>query len=147
MKTAKQNKFQAAVEYLNDHAGVKAALITDSEGLVIFGNTGDQFDSDLCAAVGLDLIALLDKNFRGIIEPGCDFLSVKTSSDWITVAKSSIFYLIVIADRKADDLLSVRIAKALEMISSYLKEKYPAVLLSSDPATRKTDKKVEVYNV
>lgn len=147
MKAAKPNKFQVAVEYLNDYAGVKAALITDSEGLVIFGNTGDQFDSDLCAAVGLDLIGLLDKNFRGIIEPGCDFLSVKTRSDWITVARSSIFYLIVIADRKADDLLSVRISRALEMISSYLKEKYPAVLLSSNPATRKIDKKVEVYNV
>ncbi|MEE9554884.1 MAG: roadblock/LC7 domain-containing protein [candidate division Zixibacteria bacterium] len=147
MKTAKQNKFQTAVEYLTDYSGVKCALIADSDGLIIISSPAADFDGELCAAVGLDLVDLLDKNLRGIAESGCEFLTVKTGADWITIAKTSIFYLIVIAERKADDLLGVRISRALEMISSYMKEKYPAVLLSSEPAARKIEKKTEVYNV
>ena len=148
MKTAKQqNKFQTAVEYLTDYAGVKGALITDSEGLTIIKSPDEGFDGDYCAAVGLELISVMDKNLRGLAEPGCEFLSLKTGQDWVTVAKSSIFYLIVIAERKADDLLSVRISRALEMIMSYMKEKYPALLLSGESAGPKIEKKMEAYNV
>ncbi len=148
MKTAKQqNKFQTAVEYVTEYAGVKGALISDSEGLTIIKSPDDGFDGDFCAAMGLELVNIVDKNLRGLAEPGCEFLSVKTGEDWITVAKSSIFYLIVVAERKADDLLSVRISRALEMITTYMKEKYPALLLSGELAGRKIEKKMEAYNV
>ncbi len=55
-------------------------------------------------------------------------------------------YLIVLADRKADDLINVRIARSLDMISSHMKEKYPA-LLSLESVERKSVKSVEATHV
>jgi predicted regulator of Ras-like GTPase activity (Roadblock/LC7/MglB family) len=148
LKTSKQgNKFQASVEYLIDYAGVRGTVITDDEGLVITQSPASGFDGELCAATGLELISVMDKNIKKIAEPGCEYLSIKTGSDWITVAKSTVFYVIVLADRKADDLLSVRISRALEMIASHIKDKYPAILLEQKPAARRHEKKMEASNV
>jgi len=148
LKTVKNtDKFQVSVEYLTEYTGVKGVVITDSEGLMIIQQPKEGFNGELCAAVGLELIKLLDKNLHGIAEPGCEFLSIKTGADWLTVAKTSIFYVIVLADRKADDLLNVRISRALEMISSYMKEKYPAVSPEREPAVRRSARKMEASNV
>jgi len=42
--------------------------------------------------------------------------------------------------------LSVRISRALDMIASHLNDKYPALLLSTEPAS-KSEKKMEAANV
>jgi len=141
------NKFQVSVEYLTDYSGVKGAVITDSEGLVISHSPGKDFDAELCGAVSLELVHMLDKNLRGMAKPGCEYFSMKTGTDWITVAKASAFYVVVLADRKADDLLNVRISRAVEMITSYLKEKYPAVLPAGEQPARGVSKKMEASNV
>lgn len=146
-KAAKSaDKFRAAVEYLTEYSGVRGALIIDDEGLVIVQSPGKGFDGELWAAKGLELVNQMGKKLQGMTRPGCESLTFKTEADWVTVAKSSVFFLVVLADRKADDLLSVRISRAVEMISSYIKEKYPA-LLSESGSARKSERKVEASNV
>ena len=86
-------------------------------------------------------IKIIDRNLTKLIDPGCEFLSVKTDKDWITIAQTSVLYLIVVADRKADDLLSVRISRSLGMISSHVKDKYPALLFFDKPAEQKSVKR------
>lgn len=148
MKTNKtQNKFQVAVQYLTEHAGVKGAVITDREGLVVIQDPVEGFDGEMHAAVGLDLISLIDRNLGELAEPGCEFLTIKTGADWLTLGRASIFYLIVKAQRETDELLNVRISRAIEMISLYMTEKYPALLLDTGAVARKSDKKLEVSNV
>jgi len=141
------DKFRAAVEYLTDYAGVRGAIIIDSEGLVIIQSPGKGFEGELWAAKGLEMVYQLGKNLRGLTEPGCELLSFKTAGDWITIAKSSVFFLVVLADRKADDLLNVRISRAVEMIAAHIKDKYPAILSESEPAARKAEIKMEASNV
>jgi predicted regulator of Ras-like GTPase activity (Roadblock/LC7/MglB family) len=145
--SSQDNKFQASAEYLTDYDGVKGAVITDSEGLVVIQSPASGFDGELCAATGLELISVMDRSIGKIAEPGCEYLSIKTGRDWITVAKSTVFYVVVLAERKADDLLNVRISRALEMIASYIKDRYPAILLDQKPAASKGEKKMEASNV
>lgn len=147
MKAAKtSDKFKTAVEYITDYAGVHGAVVADSEGLVVVQSPTDGFDGELWSALGLNLVKIMDGSIEGMAEPGCEFIAVKTSSSWITIARTSDFYLVVSADRKVDDLLSVRISRALEMIASHLKDKYPAILLKSESA-RKSERKMEASNV
>ncbi len=147
MKATNQiNKFQVSVDYLTEYSGVKGAVIIDREGLVVATSPRDGVDAELYGAIGLNLAEIVDRNLTKLIDPGCEFLSVKTGKDWITVARTSIFYLIVLADRKADDLINVRIARSLDMISSHMKERYP-VLLSLESDERKSVKSVEATYV
>lgn len=148
MKVKNQiDSFQVSVDYLTEYSGVKRAVITDREGLVVATGPHDGVDAELCAAICLNLIEIIDKNLAKLIDPGCEFLSVKTGKNWITVAQASVFYLIVVADRKADDLLNVRISRSLDMISSHMKDKYPALLFFDEPAERKSVKSVEATHV
>ncbi len=148
MKATNQlDRFQVSVEYLTEYSGVKGAVIADREGLVVATSPRKGFDAEICAAIGLDLVEIIDRNLVRLIDPGCKFLSVKTGKDWITVAQTSIFYLIVMADRKADDLINIRISRSLDMISSHMKEKYPALLFSDEPAEQKSVKSVEATHV
>ncbi len=147
MKATNQiNKFQVSVDYLTEYSGVKGAVIIDREGLVVATSPQDGVDAELYGAIGLNLAEIVDRNLAKLIDPGCEFLSVKTGKDWITVARTSIFYLIVLADRKANDLINVRIARSLDMISSHMKERYPA-LLSLESDERKSVKSVEATYV
>ncbi len=148
MKPAKQiDRFQVSVDYLTEYSGVKGAVITDPEGLVVAVSPQDGVDAELCAAFGLNLVEIMDRNLTKLIDPGCEFLSVKTDKDWITIAQTSVLYLIVVADRKADDLLNVRISRSLDMISSHVKDKYPALLFFDKPAEQKSVKRVEATHV
>ncbi len=148
MKPAKQiDKFQVSVDYITEYSGVKRAVIIDREGLVVATSAQDSVDAELWAAMCLNLVDIMDRNMTGLIDPGCEFLSVKTGKDWITVARTSIFYLIVVADRKADDLLNVRISRSLDMISAHMKDKYPALLFFDGPAEQKSVKSVEATHV
>lgn len=148
MKATNQiDKFQVSVDYLTEYAGVKGAVIADHEGLVVATSPGDGIDAELYAAIGLNLVEIMDKNLARLIDPGCEFLSVKTGKDWITVARTSVFYLIVVADRKADDLINVRISRSLDMISSHMKDKYPALLIFDEPVKQESVKSVEATHV
>ena len=63
MKATNQlDRFQVSVEYLTEYSGVKGAVIADREGLVIATSPREGFDSELCAAIGLDLVKIIDRN-------------------------------------------------------------------------------------
>ena len=123
-----QDKFQMAVKYLTEYAGVQGAVIADSEGLVIAQCGSEDFDAESFSALALEMTSSLDAILPRLIQPGVEFLSIKTSQNWMTIARSPLFLLVVTAERNSDELLNVRIGRALEMISSHFKNKYPQAL-------------------
>ena len=148
MKPVKQiDRFQVSVDYLTEYSGVKGAIISDFEGLVVAASPPEGIDAEYCAAFGLNIVEILNKNLTALINPGCEFLSVKTDKDWIIIARTSGLYMIVMADRKADDLLSVRISRSLDMISSHMKDKYPALLFLDEPAKQESVNRMEATHV
>lgn len=141
------DKFQVSLDYLTEYTGVRSAVICDDEGLVISRSPQDDGHDELHAAAGLELIRIVEEGLAKIVNPGCDYLSLKTGEDWVIIARASIFYLIVRANRNVDDLLSVRVSRSLDMISSYVDEKYPALLGDEGQLNRKTVKSTEATYV
>ena len=96
-----ENKFQAAVDYLAEYAGVKGAAIADSEGLVVAKNGQGDFDAELYCAIALEMVTTLDSTLTKLMDPGIEHLSLKTAGNWLTVARSKPFCLVIAADKKA----------------------------------------------
>ena len=127
MKTINdKDKFQVAVDYLCEYSGVKIAVISDSEGLPIAQSSPEGLDGSDLAGLGLEMIRKLDIEMDGLVEPGCELISFKTKSEWVTIIDGERFSLLVIAERRVDDLLNVRIQKSIDMITNHFKEKYQA---------------------
>jgi len=141
---SEKDKFKMAVEYLTEYSGVRGAVIADVEGVVIARSGQASFDADTFAAYSIAMRTALEGPLGKIANPNPEHLSIKTGNDWITIAQSSEAFLIVAADRRADDLLSVRISRALEMISSYFKERYP-LTIPRERAGRPAKKLEEVH--
>lgn len=142
-----EDKFQVAVDYLGEYAGIRGVVIADNEGLVISRSGGADFNSDLFAAVALSIINSLDNQLGRLINPGAEYLTIKTHQDWMTVAQASSLLLVVVADRQVDDLLNIRITRALEMITAHLKNKYPALFPGNKPGSKRSSKNAEEIHV
>lgn len=120
----KNNKFQIAVDYLTEYSGVHAAVVLDDEGLVISNSPTDDIRNESLAAIGLEIIREINNKINRLIEPDCNLISLKTNKNWLIIAKTPPYYLIVIADKKTDNLLNVRIQKSIEIISDHIKNQY-----------------------
>jgi predicted regulator of Ras-like GTPase activity (Roadblock/LC7/MglB family) len=139
------DKFQAAVDYLIEYEGVRGVAIADSEGLVVAKRDSGSFDAEVFCAIALKMTDSLDSILPRLVEPGIEYLALKTAHDWVTIARSDQFLLVVAADRGANDLLNIRIIRALEMISSHLKNKYRKAFSAGSSAVNK--KNTEAVNV
>ena len=142
-----KDRFQVAVDYLSEYAGVRGAVIFDSEGLTIARSGQKNFDGDKHAALGFLLVGAIDAALPRLTEPGIEFLSIKTSKEWLTIARSASLFLVVAAERSADDLLNIRITRSLEMVASHLKEKYPYYLSQALPRVKEPAKEMEEIHV
>jgi len=142
-----KDKFQVAVDYLTEYSGVKGAIIADNEGIIIARSGPAEFDAETFAAFALAVKASIEEPLKEIARPDVEQLTVKTAQDWITIARLSPIILIVAAERHVDDLLSVRITRSLEMISTHMKAKYPAILSRDKAAAVRSKKKSEGVHV
>jgi predicted regulator of Ras-like GTPase activity (Roadblock/LC7/MglB family) len=140
-------RLQTSVDYLTDYAGVIGAVIADHEGLVVACSPPSLVDAELYAALGPEIFSATDRNIGRLINPGCKYVSLKTDDRWLTIATTQGFLLIVLADRKADDLLNVRVQRTLDMIANHIKEKYPAEVCSIRPEPIKKENTMEASHV
>jgi predicted regulator of Ras-like GTPase activity (Roadblock/LC7/MglB family) len=137
--TVVKNKFQAALDYLTEYAGVRGAVIVDSEGLAIASGGQAKFDADKHAAFVVQLELVLNQALPQLVTPGVEWLTIKTGDDWLTVARASALLLVVAADRNVDDLLNIRITRSIDMISSHMKQRYPFYLAPVKKAAREME--------
>ena len=140
------DKFQSAVGYLAEYSGVRGVVISDREGLVLVGGGAAGPELERYAAYAVEIINAVRSPFHKFLEPEIERLVIKTSHDWLTIAVSSPLMLVVVADRQADDLLHIRITRSLEMISSYVKEKY-SFSSAADNSKAKNSKSLEAIYV
>ena len=139
-------KFEVSVEYLAEYTGVQAALICDREGLVVSAKACEPFDFEAYAAMAKAMVEVLGDTLTSCVDSSIEHVSVRTDDDWVTIAKSSGLYLVVVAANSTDDLLNVRVSRALEMISVHMKDRYPALALKTDMAGT-SQKRREAVNV
>jgi predicted regulator of Ras-like GTPase activity (Roadblock/LC7/MglB family) len=143
----KDCRLQAAVDYLIEYTGVVGTVIADREGLVVACSPPGLKSGELYAALGPEIFRTSDCVIGKLIDPGCRYVSIKTHDRWLTVAFTLDFHLVVLADKRADDLLNVRIQRTLDMIANYIKEKYPAEVYSGMPGEIKKEDTMEASHV
>lgn len=143
----KDCRLQTAVNYVTEYSGVTGAVIADREGLVIVCGPPGLEEEELYGALGPEIFRVSDGMIGRLVEPGCKYVSIKTLDSWLTVASVLGFHLIVLADKKADDLLNVRIQRTLDMISNHIKEKYPAEVYTDMPGGIKKENTMEASHV
>ncbi len=141
------NRFQSSVDYLTEYSGVIGAVVCDDEGLIIAKGGAEAFDAESYAALGLTLVTDVGLKLKRLIGPEIEYVVLKTGRHWLTIAKSSNMYLIVAADRHADDLLNIRITRSIEMITSFVKEKYPSTSATQKLTTSYIAKNMEDVHV
>ena len=147
MKAENQNnRFQVAVDYLSEYSGVNIALIFDKEGLVVAQNSPSAIDGEDMEAIGLEFLKVNNEYAQKLVGPGCEAISLKTDKDWVVLADAGEFYLFVLAERRVDDLLSVRVQRSVEMITNYVDKKYPELNSNLKPKSP-VAKKVEATHV
>lgn len=148
MKNQNENcRLQTAVDYLAEYAGVNGAVVADHEGLIVACSPPSVFKGEFYAALGPEIFKIIDNNINKLIDPGCKFISIKTEEKWLTVAAILNFFLIVLADKKADDLLNVRIQRTLDMVANHINENYPVEVYGSRPASVKNENSMEASHV
>ena len=142
-----QYRFQAAVEYVAGYFNVKSVVIADNEGMVVACAGREKFDAEVFSARAVEMMKTIDLQIGNIIDPASEYAVIKTPQNLLTVARVAPFILIVVAKRQIDDLLHIRISRALEMISSHYKNKYPALMQSDKPRDKKSPKNMEEIHV
>lgn len=143
----KDCRLQAAVDYLSEYSGVMGSVIADREGLVVAFSPPGLMQGEMYAALGPEIFRTSNCMIGRLIVPGCKYVSIKTDDRWLTVASTLDFHLVVLADKKADDLLNVRIQRTLDMISNHIKEKYPAEVYAGMPGEIKKENTMEASHV
>lgn len=122
------NGFDKATKYVGEDATVRLAAIIDNEGLLLSHFVRGGIVAEDIAPFALAMAAacaeIIDRITSGVPER----LEFTLKEYRIVLAIDSHSSLIVIAERRPDDLLNVRINQAIEMIRKYMSERYSAKL-------------------
>ena len=127
--TNEASGFEKAVNYIGEHGSVKLAAVVDLEGLLLSNFCRGGVEADEWSPYAPVLFAqnevVLDRTQMSNPEK----IDIILTEQRLTVARDATFYLMVLAERQADDLLGIRISQAMEMIRKYISERYSEDIL------------------
>jgi len=120
--------FDAATAWIGDYSGVRCAALVDEDGLVVSRWERQKYsqDAEYWAAVAVEMT----RYHRGwpAGEPvDLRRLEVETGSGRLTIKQAGPFWVVVLTEVDAGDLVSVRITQAIEMIEKHRNDRYRAV--------------------
>ncbi len=123
-KMAAKPGFDGILHYLREYAGVRAALLVDPEGLVVACDSSPDLDAERMASYSRHLKESNDAVLRVMGEGISEKIAIYTQDIWICFHQIEEFTLVVLSERRTDELLSVRITQSITMIEKFLAEKY-----------------------
>ncbi|MCK4404355.1 MAG: roadblock/LC7 domain-containing protein [candidate division Zixibacteria bacterium] len=129
IKMAGKGSLESVLHYLREYAGVKAAILVDQEGLVVANDSLPDFDTEKVASLVRSLKETNDQILHQMGEKASERIGIHTSDLWVCLNQIENFTLVVVSDRRTDELLSVRILQATGMIEKILVEKYQQNIL------------------
>ncbi len=116
--------FERATRYLGEHAGVFLAVVVDNEGLLLSNFKRGTLNPEDWAPLALLFHdanrRILDRTRLGTP----DRLDLTLKDKRILIARDSVCTLMVLAERHADDTLSIRATQAMEMIRKYVTDRF-----------------------
>jgi predicted regulator of Ras-like GTPase activity (Roadblock/LC7/MglB family) len=118
-----ENRLENVLHYLREYAGVKAAILVDCEGLVMAEDTVD-FDPESVASFARCFKEINDQMLDRMGQKASERIGIHTPDLWVCLNQIGDFTLVVLSDRRTDELLSVRISQSIGMIKKSLAERY-----------------------
>lgn len=129
IKVTGENKLENVLHYLREYTGVKAAILVDHEGLVVAKDSSSDFDPEKVASFVRCLKETNDQILHKMGEKTSERIGIHTPDMWICLNQIENFTLVVLSDRRTDELLSVRILQSTGMIKKILSERYQQNIL------------------
>ncbi len=118
------NGFDKATKYVGEDGSVRLVAVIDREGLLLSNFTrGGLVAEDIAPHVLTIATACADKMEKIDCEAP-ERIDFMLKNERIVLATEKHCSLIVIAERRSDDLLNIRINQAIEMIKKYMSERY-----------------------
>jgi predicted regulator of Ras-like GTPase activity (Roadblock/LC7/MglB family) len=106
---------------------VEGVILLDNEGLVISKRVNAGWDDEKIAPLALLLREINSQQLSKIDTSPIERMELLSQKLWISLNNIDDFTLVSVAHRSTDELLNIRILKAVEMIKKYLDEKYAGI--------------------
>jgi predicted regulator of Ras-like GTPase activity (Roadblock/LC7/MglB family) len=119
-----QVDLEAALDYVKEYSGVEGVILLDQEGLVVANRVNSGWDEEEIAPLALLLRKINSRELGKIDTSPVERMELLSQKLWISLNNIGGFTLVSLAHRSTDELLNIRILKAVEMIRKYLDEKY-----------------------
>ena len=116
--------FDRAVNYIGEHGSVHLAAVVDDEGLLLSNFCRGQWEAEDWAPLALVALERNAEVMTRIGLEGIEKLDFNLRGQRVVVARAEGYCLTVVSERHDDDLLSIRINQALEMINKFVAERY-----------------------
>lgn len=119
--------FEAALDYIKEYSGVEGVILVDKEGLVVSKRVNPGCQEEKIAPVALLLRKINSDQLQkidGSLFERMEFLSERL---WISLNNVGDFTLLSLAHRSTDELLRIRILKAVSMVEKCLNKKYVGI--------------------
>ena len=118
------NGFDKATKYIGEDASVRLAAVIDNEGLLLSNFTRGELIAEDIAPYSLLISAVCTENLDRITTGAPERMDFMLKEFRIVLAVEKNCSFMVIAERRSDDLLNIRINQAIEMIRKYMSERY-----------------------
>ncbi len=123
-KSVDLNGFDKATKYVGEDGSVRLVAVLDNEGLLLSNFTrGGLVAEDIAPYTLTIAVACADKIGRLEFDAP-ERIEFILKDERIVLATEKQWSIMVIAERRSDDLLNIRINQAIEMIRKYMSERY-----------------------
>jgi predicted regulator of Ras-like GTPase activity (Roadblock/LC7/MglB family) len=124
IKMTKEGNLENPLHYLREYAGVKAAILVDKDGLVVEKDSSSDFEPEKIASLARYLKQSNDMILHKMGGRTSERIGIYTPDMWICLNQIEHLTLVVLSDRRTDELLSVRISQSTGMIKKILAQRY-----------------------
>lgn len=118
------NGFDKATKYVGEDGSVRLVAVIDREGLLLSNFTRGGLVAEDVAPYTLSIMKTCADKMAKIEYGSPERIDFMLKDERIVLATEKYCSLMVIAERRSDDLLNIRINQAIEMIRKYMSERY-----------------------
>ncbi len=122
------NGFERAARYLGEDGSVRAALVVDQEGLLLGHFHRGSLEAEDWAPFALMFHAAAGSVLRRAGWKSAEKLDCEVDHHRVVVAQEGSWWLLVLAERHASEVLNIRINQSLEMIRKYVELRYSQLM-------------------
>ncbi len=118
------NGFDKATKYLGEDGSVRLAAVLDNEGLLLSNFTRGGLVAEDIAPFALTIAAACADKIGRLEFDAPERIEFMLKNERIVLATEEHWTFMIIAERRGDDMLDIRIMQAIEMIKKYTSERY-----------------------